>query len=298
MTGTHILHPRAVTCALRPAARLAVLVCLLGGGSVRPLIAQAASRDSVAPVAQSAPRDGSLFTSTDALVLLGATFASIEVAHFDTKIAHWTQSSSVQGDSSRLRLAKSATKANETTLTAVALLTYGIGRLTHSATITDVSAHVGEALLITNVISQSIRGPFGRARPYVTHDDQNSDFHLGKGFTSYDYRSLPSLHSASAFAAASALTAEIGERHPGAAWPAGILLYSAATIPGITRMYLNQHWASDVVSGGLLGAFIGHKVVTHAHANPRNRIDRMLLGTTVVPDARGGYVVSWSSAAP
>lgn len=126
---------------------------------------------------------------------------------------------------------------------------YGLGRLTHSGMVTDVSAHVGEALLITNVLSQAIRGPFGRARPYVTRENQNSDFHVGKGFTYYDYRSLPSPHSAAAFAAASALTAEIQERHPGTAFPAGILLYSAATIPGLTRMYLNQHWASELISG-------------------------------------------------
>ena len=167
-----------------------------------------------------------------------------------------------------------------------------------SGMVTDVSAHVGEALLITNVLSQAIRGPFGRARPYVTRENQNSDFHVGKGFTSYDYRSLPSLHSASAFAAAAALTAEIQERHPGIAFPAGILLYSAATIPGLTRMYLDQHWASDVISGGLLGAFIGYKVVSHAHANPQNRLDRFLLGTTIAPLGHGAYAVSWSSTAP
>ena len=236
-----------------------------------------------------------LFRGRDVTLLLGAVVVSGELAHYDTKIAHYTQSTSVQGDSSRLRLVKRLTKANETTLTAGALLAYGVGRLTHQPLVTDVSAHVGEALLITNVVSQAIRGPFGRARPYVTKDDQNSDFHVGKGFTSYDYRSLPSLHSASAFAAASALTAEINERQPGAAWPVGLVLYSAAAIPGLTRMYLDQHWASDVVMGGFIGAFIGHKVVVHAHANPRNRLDRILLGTTILPEGHGAYALSWST---
>ena len=239
-----------------------------------------------------------LFRGRDVTLLLGAVVVSGEIGHFDTKIAHYTQSASVQGDSSRLRLVKRLTKANETTLTAGALLAYGVGRLTHQALVTDVSAHVGEALLITNVVSQAIRGPFGRARPYVTKDDQNSDFHVGKGFTSYDYRSLPSLHSASAFAAASALTAEINERRPGAAWPVGLVLYSAAAIPGLTRMYLDQHWASDVVMGGFIGAFIGHKVVVHAHANPRNRLDRILLGTSIMPEGHGTYALSWSAAVP
>ncbi|CAN5916027.1 hypothetical protein BH11GEM2_BH11GEM2_15460 [soil metagenome] len=76
------------------------------------------------------------------------------------------------------------------------------------------------------------------------------------------------------------------------------MLYTAAAIPGLTRMYLDQHWASDVVMGGFLGAFIGHKVVVHAHANPRNRLDRILLGMTVVPDGRGAVAVSWHTTAP
>ncbi len=239
-----------------------------------------------------------LFRGRDITLLLGAFVISSELAHYDTKIARYTQSPSVQGDSGRLQLVNRLTKANETTLTAGALVAYGIGRFAHLPVVTDVSAHVGEALLITNVVSQAIRGPFGRARPYVTQDDQNSDFHVGKGFTSYKYRSLPSLHSASAFAAASAITAELNERRPGAAWPVGAVLYTAAAIPGLTRMYLDQHWASDVVMGGFLGAFIGHKVVVHAHANPRNRLDRMLLGTTVVPEGRGRFVVSWNAAIP
>ena len=239
-----------------------------------------------------------LFRGRDVTLLLGAFVISSEIAHYDTKIAHYTQSASVQGDSGRLHLVNRLTKANETTLTAAAVVGYGIGRVAHMPVVTDVSAHVGEALLITNVVSQAIRGPFGRARPYVTRDDQNSDFHVGKGFASYDYRSLPSLHSASAFAAASALTAEINERRPGAAWPAGLVLYTAATIPGLTRMYLDQHWASDVVFGGFLGAFIGHKVVVHAHANPRNRLDRLLLGMTVAPEGRGTFALAWHGTVP
>ncbi|MEP6992661.1 MAG: phosphatase PAP2 family protein [bacterium] len=264
----------------------------LGGASAAS--AQRLSADTL----HSTNPDQQLFRGRDITLLAGAFVISGEIAHYDTKIAHYTQSPSVQGDSGRLHLMKRLTKANETTLTAGALVGYGIGRLGHLPVVTDVSAHVGEALLITNVVSQIIRGPFGRARPYVTHDDQNSDFHVGKGFTSYDYRSLPSLHSASAFAAASALTAEINERRPGAAWPVGAVLYTAAAIPGLTRMYLDQHWASDVVMGGFLGAFIGYKVVVHAHANPRNRLDRLLLGTTVVPEGRGRFAVSWNAAVP
>lgn len=157
---------------------------------------------------------------------------------------------------------------------------------------------MGEALLLTNVVSQAIRGPFGRARPYVTHDENNSEFHVRKGFTSYDYRSLPSLHAASAFAAASALTAEMEEHHSGMTHVVSPLLFTAALVPGFTRMYLDQHWASDVAMGAFVGTFLGAKVVHHAHGNPRNRLDRMLLGATVQPLEHGGVALGWHSVSP
>ena len=86
----------------------------------------------------------------------------------------------------------------------------------------------------------------------------------------------------------------MSERHVGARWIVAPLLYGAATIPGLTRMYLDQHWASDVVMGAFTGAFLGAKVVHHAHANRRNRLDRFLRGASVVPDTRGGAALAWN----
>ena len=276
-------------------ATVAIAACAL---VCAPLHAQDSISLRRRPVAIPAREGTPFFRPSDMTVIAVASLAAIELGHFDTKIARWTQTASVQGDSSRLRLVKRFTKANETTLTAAALLAYGVGRIAHATTITDVSAHVGEALLLTNVVSQAIRGPFGRARPYVTHDENNSDFHVRKGFTSYDYRSLPSLHAASAFAAASALTAELEEHHSGMTPVVAPLLFTAALVPGFTRMYLDQHWASDVAMGAFVGTFLGAKVVHHAHGNPRNRLDRMLLGTTVQPLDHGGVALGWHSEAP
>lgn len=266
--------------------------------AVAPLRAQDSVSLRLRPAAPPSTEGTPFFRGRDITVVAVAVFAAGELGHYDTKIARWTQSSSVQGDISRLRLVKRFTKANETTLTAAALVGYGVGRIAHLTTLTDVSAHVGEALLLTNVVSQAIRGPFGRARPYVTRDDNNSDFHVGKGFTSYDYRSLPSLHAASAFAAASALTAEMEEHHSGATHIVAPVLFTAALIPGFTRMYLDQHWASDVAMGAFVGTFLGAKVVHHAHGNPRNRLDRILLGTTVQPLDHGGVALGWHAEAP
>ena len=195
------------------------------------------------------------------------------ISIFDVRIANWWQSPSVQGSASRESSVKNLTVANETPLTILAFATYGAGRLTRSPTIT-----VG--------ISEAIRGPVGRLRPRESHSDQYN-FQFWGGFTDFARRSYPSLHSAVGFTTASVLVQEIHFRYPRANVWAAPILYTAALIPGVTRLYLDEHWASDVFSGAVLGAVIGTKVVNYAHTHRRNRLDRWLLGATIVPSANG-----------
>lgn len=223
-------------------------------------------------------------------IALGTTAA---VSVFDKRIAHWTQQSSIQGGSSRHQFVNDLTKVNETTLTGAAIITYGVGKIVHSNTTADVGLHTAEAVITTSVISQIIRGPLGRARPSVSPDDQYH-FEAGKGFTQFNFRSFPSLHSATAFAAATAVSAEIHERNPQASWWVTPAAYTVAMIPGLTRMYLNQHWTSDIVAGAFVGSLLGGRVVHYAHTHNRNKLDRFLLGATVVPDGHGGTMVGMS----
>ena len=65
-------------------------------------------------------------------------------------------------------------------------------------------------------------------------------------------------------------------------------------IPGLTRVYLDQHWASDIVSGAFVGTMIGRRVVHYAHTHKPTKLDRTLLGVSLAPDVRGGFSVSYS----
>jgi len=176
--------------------------------------------------------------------------------------------------------------ANETPLTILAFATYGASRLTRSPTIADVGLHATEALVLTVAISEAIRGPLGRLRPRESHDDQYNVQFWG-GFTDFARRSYPSLHSAVGFTTASVLVRELHFRHPRANMWAAPVMYSAALIPGLTRLYLDEHWASDVFSGAVLGTLIGIKVADYAHTHKRSRLDRWLLGATIAPSANG-----------
>lgn len=245
--------------------------------------------------AQHPPEDTTktFFVKRDLAWSAAALAATAGISVFDKRIARWTQTPSVQGSTSRHRAVNDLTKINETTLTGAAILSYGIGRLTHSSTMADVSLHTAEATVLTSVISQLIRGPLGRERPSISPNDQYK-FQFGKGFTNFNNRSFPSLHSATGFAAATAVSAEIHERNPNASWWVTPVAYTVAMVPGLTRMYLNQHWASDVVSGAFVGALIGNRVVHYAHTHKRTKVDRALLGTTIALDDRGGVAIGES----
>jgi membrane-associated phospholipid phosphatase len=54
-------------------------------------------------------------------------------------------------------------------------------------------------------------------------------------------------------------------------------MYGAATLTGVSRMYNNQHWASDVIAGAAIGTLTGIKVFRYQHSHPDNWLDRKLL---------------------
>jgi len=62
-----------------------------------------------------------------------------------------------------------------------------------------------------------------------------------------------------------------------------------ATIPGFTRIYLDQHWASDIVAGSVVGAFIGNRIVRYSHSR-RTRVDRVLLPPRIIVGSRSAMI--------
>jgi len=265
----------------------------LGAQEMAPILRRevALEADSIARTAARASEPQKTFFVRRDLAYTGvAVVTAAAVSHYDRRVARWARGPDVQGDSSRRELVSTLTRINETPLTIAAAATYGIGRLAGSATTADVGLHTFEALVLTTGVSEVIRGVLGRTRPRAAPDDPY-DFDPGSGFSSFDTRSFPSLHTAAAFATATALVGEIRERKPGATRYAAPLLYTAALAPGLTRVYLDQHWASDIVAGAFLGALLGSRVVSYAHSHKRTKLDRALLGVSAMPDGRGRVMV-------
>lgn len=162
----------------------------------------------------------------------------------------------------------------------------------------DLGWHGLKAVALAEATGFLLKGAIGRARPYVSNATRPHDFRLGAGFGTSDYRALPSGHTYTAFAVASVVTSELRRWNPATTWFAAPVMYGGATLVGVSRMYHNRHWASDIVLGAAIGTFMGLKTVQHGHDNPTNLIDRVVLGTKVAPDGRGGVALAWSANTP
>lgn len=168
---------------------------------------------------------------------------------------------------------------------------YAVGRIGKMDRVADLGWHGTEAVLFADGVTYLLKGIAGRSRPAVTSGTDPHDFDLGQGFRSGDLASFPSGHSTTAFAAAAAVTNETTRWWPNSTWIIGPAMYAGATAVGLSRMYHNRHWASDVVLGAAIGTFSGRKIVQYAHGHPGNKLDRIMLRTSVVPDGQGGHMV-------
>jgi len=251
------------------------------------------AQSSLAQTVDTTSHDKTFLTRRDLVVLgIGAAATGV-LSIWDDDIAKASQQSRYQGGSLH-RFALDVSKAQETTLTVASILTYGIGRLTKQNTVADVGLHSAESVILASLASQLIRGPLGRTRPHEAGDTNQYDFHFGKGFTSFDNRAFPSIHTSSGMAVATVLTMEMQRRHVAATPYVAPVLFAAGLLPGLSRIQLDQHWASDVLAGAIMGVFSGYKVVSYSHDHPGNWFDRKLLKVSITPDSRGGVQVGYS----
>lgn len=142
--------------------------------------------------------------------------------------------------------------------------TYAIGRVIGSEHLSDLGLHVGQSLLLTSAETWMAKGLLGRRRPYLDVSDPD-DFALGRGFIGGAWASLPSGHTAAAFAVAASANEEIRHWWPAAPWVVSPLLYGGAAMVGLARVYDARHWSSDVVLGAGLGILTGRKVAEYRH---------------------------------
>ncbi|HJV36319.1 phosphatase PAP2 family protein [Geomonas sp.] len=113
-----------------------------------------------------------------------------------------------------------------------------------------------ESFAISGLLTEGVKAIGGRHRPN-TGDRATT-------FDGPDYMknvSFSSGHTASAFAIATVFA----DQYKDNAWVPAIA-YSLATLTGLSRIYINEHWASDVFFGGALGYFTSKALLKwHEH---------------------------------
>lgn len=238
-----------------------------------------------------------LFTGRDALYAGGFAIATVAMFPLDRRIAREFQRPNIQGNHALRNVATDFRLAGNPGTLIVGAGLYTIGRVRHLERVADIGLHGTEAIAIAEAINFAVKGVAGRARPYAVADTNPGDFAFGRGFRKGDdYQSFPSGHAVAGFAAAAAVTSEAARLWPRSTWFVAPVMYGGATMVGLSRLYNNKHWASDVAMAAGIGTLSGITVVRFNHSHPHNLVDRWLLAASIVPVGTSGIAVTWSLA--
>jgi membrane-associated phospholipid phosphatase len=243
--------------------------------------AQAQTQDTVAT-------KHSLFKGSDAVLLSGFIAATLAAAPADRHFTHQLQDPARQAN--RL-YDKGATVfrifGNPGGLVASSGI-YLVGLAAGNRRTQDLGLHAVESILAASTIITVTKVTVGRARPRKSPGDPR-DFGLFRGVKDDEYRSFPSGHSGAAFAFAALVSSETGRMWPEAKWVIGPVLYGSAALTGVSRIYNNAHWASDVLAGAAIGTLTGLKVYRFQHSHPDNRLDKYFLRAGVQASNNGTW---------
>ena len=134
------------------------------------------------------------------------------------------------------------------------------GRLLGKPGMQKVGTRALESTLLAGAAALALKAVIGRQRP----DNTGSNAYVFRPFHFHDL-SLPSGHAAVAFALATSLARETGDKWTDAAF------FAAATLTAYSRMHDDKHWASDVVLGagiGILSARFVHRFQAKVAVSP------------------------------
>lgn len=124
------------------------------------------------------------------------------------------------------------------------------GWLAKDNRLTGTSLTAGKAFLVSSAFAVITKQLAHRHRPYQgeTPDHANWD----GPFSNIEYTSFPSGHSTAAFSMATVYAME----YRSTIW-VPVLAYTLAAGTAVSRLYDNDHWASDIVIGSALGFVTG-----------------------------------------
>lgn len=232
---------------------------------------------SHAQLAKDTARAGrsTLFTPEDGWIAAGFAALAFVTYPNDRHLAVQSQRAGLQENMGLRRSAAVFRTLGEPGALIGGATAWAVGRLADRPQLAATGLRVTESIIVARVLTTAAKVVIGRARPATTNDRDPHDFRWWHG-TRSDYTSMPSGHTSAAFAAASALAGEWPRFAPGSARYAVPALYAGATLVGLSRMYHDRHWGSDVVAGAALGTLVGRVVGRWGREHDGNRVQRWL----------------------
>ncbi len=145
---------------------------------------------------------------------------------------------------------------------------YGYGLFANNKSIRKLGLETSSAFIYSVAITGVLKIIIGRRRPNA---GENHLHFKPLQFTDDTYQSLPSGHTTVAFAVSTVMANYLDNTF----WK--IFWYGSASMVGLSRIYHNKHWASDVFLGVAVGYFVGKFVVNFG------KKETELLGISVKP---------------
>ena len=242
---------------------------------------------------------GALFTRHDAVVASALVAGAVALMPADDWLRGRVDQRSVQSSASAHSIANDFSLLGDPGTVILSVGTYAVGRIAGNHIVSEVGLHATEALLMSAAATELVKGVAGRNRPYLQRADAD-DFVFMNGFTGGGFTSFPSGHTSAAFSLAAVVDAEGSMHWPHAARIVTPVTYGLASLVGLSRIYKDRHWMSDVAVGALVGEYSGLMVERFNRRHPHNALERWLVPSAVVPErdtgAHGGtrMMLEWS----
>ena len=157
---------------------------------------------------------------------------------------------------------------------------YGYGLLSGNNDIRKLGLQASEAFIYSGIIETIFKAGFGRQRPYKS---STQFFFEPFEITDNGDQSFPSGHTTVSFAVATVM-ADYSQNF---FWK--LFWYGSAGMVGLSRIYHNQHWASDVFLGAALGYFTA-KFILNSHSETKTNSPGMSVSFSPVFSVQGNGV--------
>ncbi len=148
---------------------------------------------------------------------------------------------------------------------------YGAGLFSGNDDVRKLGLYSSEAFVISGIGAAILKVILGRRRPYK---GESNLFFNPFTLIDNDFHSLPSGHTTVAFAVSEVMAESIDNIYWKSLW------YGAAGLTALSRIYHNQHWASDVFLGAVIGYYVG-QFVTDVNKNKRVKTSHIRISPLV-----------------